>query len=97
MTQEYSDEITFNLISSKQNYVGDFSNRERTDVFYLAISVNGARYAKKQAGYHLLVDTYLIQLLFFVNNLFCSSVSAQTLQSEPEPPYTIISLLHLKN
>ena len=24
MTQEYSDEITFNLISSKQNYVGDF-------------------------------------------------------------------------
>ena len=38
---------------------------------------------KKQAGYHLLVDTYLIQLLFFVNNLFCSSVSAQTLQSEP--------------
>ncbi|MFR1746920.1 MAG: AraC family transcriptional regulator [Clostridium sp.] len=83
MTQEYSDEITFNLISSKQNYVGDFSNRERTDVFYLAISVNGARYAKKQAGYHLLVDTYLIQLLFFVNNLFCSSVSAQTLQGEP--------------
>ena len=34
MIQEYSDEITFNLISSKQNYVGDFSNRERTDVFY---------------------------------------------------------------
>ncbi len=24
MIQEYSDEITFNLISSKQNYVGDF-------------------------------------------------------------------------
>lgn len=47
MTQEYSDEITFNLISSKQNYVGDFSSRKRTDVFYLAISVNGARYAKK--------------------------------------------------
>lgn len=64
MTQEYSDEITFNLISSKQNYVGDFSSRKRTDVFYRAISVNGARYAEKQAGYHLLVDTYLIQLLF---------------------------------
>ena len=47
MTQEYSDEITFNLISSKQNYVGDFSSRKRTDVFYRAISVNGARYAEK--------------------------------------------------
>ena len=47
MIQEYSDEITFNLISSKQNYVGDFSNRERTDVFYRAIAVNGARYAEK--------------------------------------------------
>ena len=47
MIQEYSDEITFNLISSKQNYVGDFSSRKRTDVFYRAISVNGARYAEK--------------------------------------------------
>ena len=28
MTQEYSDEITFNLISSKQNYVGDFSSKK---------------------------------------------------------------------
>lgn len=47
MIQEYSDGITFNLISSKQNYVGDFSSRKRTDVFYRAISVNGARYAEK--------------------------------------------------
>ena len=47
MIQEYSDKITFNLILSKRNYVGDFSNRERTDVFYRAISVNGARYAEK--------------------------------------------------
>ena len=71
MTQEYSDEITFNLISSKQMYfTGQFQSMAHA-------------MQKKQAGYHLLVDTYLIQLLFFVNNLFCSSVSAQTLQSEP--------------
>lgn len=47
MTQEYSDEITFNLISSKQNYVGDFSSRKRTDVFYRAISVNGSTLCRK--------------------------------------------------
>ena len=64
MTQEYSDEITFNLISSKQNYVGDFSSRKRTDVFYRQFQSMAHAMQKKQAGYHLLVDTYLIQLLF---------------------------------
>lgn len=172
MTQEYSDEITFNLISSKQNYVGDFHLHNFYEIFFLLEgeidfcvqhtfyhltpgslmlindleihkAINGTELPykriyihippsffqkykeenlnlaacftdrmigeknlillteneqmyftgqfqsmahamqKKQAGYHLLVDTYLTQLLFFVNNLFCSSVSAQTLQSEP--------------
>lgn len=84
MTQEYSDEITFNLISSKQNYVGDFSSRKPEQMYFTGQFQSMAHtMQKKQAGYHLLVDTYLIQLLFFVNNLFCSSVSAQTFQSEP--------------
>lgn len=83
MTQEYSDEITFNLISSKQNYVGDFSSRKRTDVFYRAISVNGARYAEKTGRISFACCYLFDSITFFVNNLFCSSVSAQTLQSEP--------------
>ena len=159
MTQEYSDEITFNLISSKQNYVGDFHLHNFYEIFFLLEgefdfcvqhtfyhltpgslmlindleihkAINGTELPykriyihippsffqkykeenlnlaacftdrmigeknlillteneqmyftgqfqsmahamqKKQAGYHLLVDTYLIQLLFFVNNLF---------------------------
>ncbi len=171
MTQEYSDEITFNLISSKQNYVGDFHLHNFYEIFFLLEgeidfcvqhtfyhltpgslmlindleihkAINGTELPykriyihippsffqkykeenlnlaacftdrmigeknlillteneqmyftgqfqsmahamqKKQAGYHLLVDTYLIQLLFssitFLFFSFSSNITEQT-------------------